>query len=283
MRIGSDAHKELFCRWFIETHRAYEPDDLPWPELDETSIARLRAVPIWCNALAVEKRAGKLVAGFAQTQSDPLLREALAVQGIEEDRHGRILANMLERYGLSVPEERLSYEATERCFTEFGYKECLDAFLGFGAFRLARNANFLPESFMSVFVDFMSEETRHIVFFVNWIAYQRAQRKEPFLQQAYNTALGYLRAVRVLTSTVNGATSDAGFMGGGDVFGDLSPINFVRTCLRENDLQMAQFNSGLLVPQVIPTLARVALCVMDVADRVHEAAHSGNGASAGIK
>ena len=42
MRIGSDAHKELFCRWFINTHRAYEPEDLPWPELDDASIARLR-------------------------------------------------------------------------------------------------------------------------------------------------------------------------------------------------------------------------------------------------
>ena len=277
MRIGSDAHKELFCRWFIHTHRSYEPEDLPWPELDEDSIARLRAVPIWSNALAVEKRAGRLVTGFAQTQSDPLLREALAVQGIEEDRHGRILANMLERYGLSVPEERLPYETTERCFTDFGYKECLDAFLGYGAFRLARDANFLPESFMSIFVDFMGEETRHIVFFVNWMAYERARRNEPFLRQAYDTALGYFRAVRVLTSTVEGATSDTGFMGGGGAFGDMSPANFLRTCLHENDLQMAQFNSGLLVPRVIPTLARFALGLIDAADRVHEVAHSGNG------
>ena len=277
MRIGSQAHKELFCRWFIDTHRSYEPEDLPWPELDEASIARLRAVPIWSNALAVEKRAGRLVGGFAQTQDDPLLREALAVQGLEEDRHGRILANMLERYGLSVSEEHLSYETTEQCFTDFGYKECLDAFLGYGAFRLARDANFLPESFLSIFVDFMSEETRHIVFFVNWISYERARRKEPLLRQAYNTAAGYLRAVRVLTSTVEGATNDAGFMGGGEAFGDMSPVNFLNTCLRENDLQMAQFNSGLLVPRVIPTLARIALGVIDAADRVHKAAHSANG------
>jgi hypothetical protein len=274
MRIGSDAHKELFCRWFIETHRRYEPDDLPWPDLDEASVERLRAVPIWGNALAVEKRAGRLVGGFASTQDDPLLQEAIALQGAEEDRHGRILATMLERYGLTVQEKRMPYDNTERCFIEFGYRECVDAFLGYGAFRLARDAQFLPESFMSIFVDFMGEETRHVVFFVNWISYARARRGEPVFHQAYDTALGYLNAFRVLASTVKGANSDSGFMGGGEAFVDMSVADFLRTCVRENDLQMRQFNSGLLVPRVIPTLARIALAVVDVADRVHQFAHN---------
>ncbi len=275
MRIGSDAHKELFCRWFIETHREYEPEDLPWPELDESSLKRLRAVPIWSNALAVEKRAGRLVTGFAATQDDPLLREAIALQGVEEDRHGRILAHMLARYGLTVHEEQIAYDTSERCFIDFGYKECLDAFLGYGAFRLARDANFLPESFMSVFIDFMGEETRHIVFFVNWIAYARARRGEPLFRQAFDTALGYLRAFRALTNTVRGANGEDGFMGGGDAFGDMSAANFLRTCVRENELQMARFNSGLLVPRVIPTLARMALGVIDIAGKFHEFPHNG--------
>ncbi|MBV8638294.1 MAG: ferritin-like domain-containing protein [Candidatus Eremiobacteraeota bacterium] len=280
MRIGSDEHKTLFCRWFIDTHRRYAPEDLPWPELDQASLDRLRAVPIWSSALAVEKRAGKLVTGFASTQSDPLLREAIALQGVEEDRHGRILATMLDRYGLTVEEEQLPYDTSERCFIEFGYKECLDAFMGYGAFRLARDAQFLPEPFMSIFVDFMHEETRHIIFFVNWISYQRAQRGEPLVKQAFDTVTGYLKAFRVLTSTVQGANGDSGFMGGGDAFGDMSVANFLRTCVRENDLQMGQFNSGLLRPWVIPALARTALGVIHAADRVHYVAHeTKNGAT----
>jgi hypothetical protein len=29
MKIGSEAHKELFCRTFLEGHRCYEPAELP--------------------------------------------------------------------------------------------------------------------------------------------------------------------------------------------------------------------------------------------------------------
>ena len=277
MQIGSDEHKELFCRWFIDTHRAYEPEDLPWPELDQESLERLRSVPIWSHALAVENRAGELVTGFAETQNDPLVREAIALQGIEEDRHGKILGTMMERYGLAVEPITLPFDTREETFVEFGYKECLDAFMGYGAFRLARDAKFMPDSFLSIFVDFMGEETRHIVFFVNWIAYQRARQNRALLSRLSGTALGYLRAFQVLASTVNRANNGSGFMGGGEAFGDLSAMNFLRTCLRENDLQMRQFNSGLLRPMVIPTIARIALAVMYAADGVHRFAHAGEG------
>lgn len=275
MQIGSDEHKELFCRWFIDTHRVYEPEDLPWPELDQASLDRLRSVPIWSHALAVEHRAGELVTGFASTQEDPLVREAIAVQGIEEDRHGRILGTMMERYGLTVEPIHLPFDTREETFVEFGYKECLDAFMGYGAFRIARDAEFMPEPFLSIFVDFMAEETRHIVFFVNWIAYQRARQNLPLLSRISGTALGYLRAFGVLAGTVKSANNDSGFMGGGEAFGDLSPMNFLRICLRENDKQMGQFNSGLLRPRVIPTMARVVLGSMYAAEVIHRFAHAG--------
>lgn len=45
MYIGSNEHKELFCR--------------------------LRAIPIWTMALEVEIGAGDMLAGFAKTVSDP--------------------------------------------------------------------------------------------------------------------------------------------------------------------------------------------------------------------
>jgi len=58
VRIGSEEHKELFCGTFIKSHLAYEPRELPWPELDDVSLARLRAIPIWSIALQVELNAG---------------------------------------------------------------------------------------------------------------------------------------------------------------------------------------------------------------------------------
>lgn len=102
MKIGSDEHKELFCRSFIESHRAYDPREWPWPQLDDLSLARLRAIPIWTLALEVELGAGEMLGGFARTERDPLVREALDLQGYEEDRHGRILQCLIERYTLPV-------------------------------------------------------------------------------------------------------------------------------------------------------------------------------------
>ena len=101
MQIGSNEHKELFCRSFMDSHRAYDPQDWPWPELDELSLARLRAIPIWTLALEVELGAGEDARRtMRRPRRDPLVRQALELQGYEEDRHGRILQCMVERYGL---------------------------------------------------------------------------------------------------------------------------------------------------------------------------------------
>jgi hypothetical protein len=37
--VGSAAHKERFCRQFVASHRPYDPDRLPWPELDAAASA----------------------------------------------------------------------------------------------------------------------------------------------------------------------------------------------------------------------------------------------------
>ena len=268
LRIGSDEHKELFCRWFIDTHRDYDPSDWSWPGLDERALARLRAVPIWGSALQAEIRAGALVARFSQTLSDPLIREATALQGLEEERHARIFASMAEWYGLNTDAEPQPVEDTARAFLDFAYKECLDAFLGFGAFRLARDTNFLPDNFLSMFTGFMTEETRHIVFFVNWIAYERIRRKRgAAVFQAGATAVGYVRALRLLLTAVGSANNDSGFMGDSDAFGGITLRRYLETCLHENELQMAAFDPRLLRPRVLPAIAQLILGLMSMGER----------------
>ena len=71
--------------------------------------------------------------------------------------------------GLDAPEQPLEALPAdiEKAFIDFGFGECLDSFLGFGAFKFARQAGFLPESMFEIFDTLMFEETRHIVFFVN--------------------------------------------------------------------------------------------------------------------
>ena len=62
----------------------------------------------------------------------------------------------------------------ETRFKDFGFGECMDSFLGFGVFKIAMQSQFLPKEMFAIFETLMYEETRHIVFFVNWMAYTQA-------------------------------------------------------------------------------------------------------------
>jgi hypothetical protein len=273
MRLGSTEHKELFCRFFINTHEAYEPRELPWPELDEHSLDILRSIPVWSMALQVEVNAGATLAHFAQSQTDPLIQQAIRLQGYEEDRHGRMLATLIERYSLDGKADPPAPYGGRQAFIDFGYNECLDSFFGFGVFRIARQVQLLPEALTSLFARVLYEEARHIVFFVNWITYERCVRGygAPPLQ-VVPTAIGYLRALKKTMGRA-GATnaSDKGMAAVGDIFKDLTIQRFLNACLDENVMHMASFDPRLLRPRVIPALARGAVSVADAIDGIRAA------------
>lgn len=276
MRIGSNEHKELFCRSFVESHRPYDPQEWPWPQLDEVSLARLRAIPIWTLALEVELGAGETLGKFAETERDPLVREALELQGYEEDRHGRILQCLVDRYGLRVMPNVPKKHPTRGAFMAFGYNECVDSFAGFGIFRLARDARILPEALASLFSRVLVEEARHIVFFVNWTAWDRTRRglRGP-LMQAIPALASYCAAIasKVKDGTRIQAEKRPDDQPDlfGDVLKDLTAAKFVRACVEENDRYMASFDPRLIRPRVIPTLGRVALAAIEAIDRIRAA------------
>ena len=91
-----------------------------------------------------------------------------------------------------------------RAFADFGYGECLDAFLGFGVFKIARRSGFLPEPMFAIFDTLMHEENRHIVFFVNWMAWEQARRGRgaPWLRCGGRGAAIICRAIGRLLGTV---------------------------------------------------------------------------------
>jgi len=252
--IGSEAHKQLFCRTFMESHEPYEPANLPWPGLDEQSLRKLRALPIWPMALQAETNAGAMVSGFAATIADPTIRQAIELQGFEEARHGRLIATMVERYGLGAVAQPPQLEPTERAFIHFGYCECLDSFLGFGGYRLARELEFMPNDLIALFSRVLWEEARHIVFFVNWIAYERVQRGYGgTLMQAVATAIGYVRALvdRILSGreVTESATEPVELP-------NVGLLQLLRAGVSENERLMAQFDPRLLRPRVVPGFAQ---------------------------
>jgi len=268
MKIGSEEHKEHFCRHFLATHRRFDPATLAWPDLDEAALGRLCAIPFWQEVLYTERRAGAIVAAYAATIADPLVREAVTLQGLEEARHAELLRVMIRRYGIAAEERPLDKPVNSdlhRAFADFGYGECLDSFLGFGVFKIARRSGFLPEPLFEIFDVLMREETRHIVFFINWMAWQEAVggRGARWLR-AVTAATYYSRAISRLLATIRQGrqTNDGKDFSAtqASVFLDAFTFrSFVQECYVEHERRMAEFGPDLLQPRFLPTLARVAL------------------------
>jgi hypothetical protein len=274
MRVGTEEHKLLFCNDFVASYAAFEPEDLPWPELDELSLERLRAIPVWTLALEVEISAGKMLYGFAQTEPDSLVRKALELQAYEEDRHGRLLSYMIQRYGLNAKPGEAKDPPTRDAFIDFGYNECVDSFAGFGIFKLACDARILPESLTSIFTRILVEEARHIVFFINWIAWDRFRRGYGApLVQWLPALLGYAGAIvrRVKGGAqLSGGESDGNLNLFAGVMERLTPAKFILTCLNENERYMRDVDPRLLRPRVIPAVAKFALAVIEFIERLRE-------------
>jgi hypothetical protein len=274
MKIGSDEHKERFCRQFIASHRCFDPAALAWPDLNEAELRRLRTVPFWQEVLYTERRAGAIVAAYAQTITDPVVREAVDLQGREEARHAELLRVMIRHYRIEADERPLDERAPRnlrRGFADFGYGECLDSFLGFGVFKIARRAGFLPEPLFEIFDTLMREETRHIVFFVNWMAWQEAARgRGARWLRGLTAAWYYRRAIGRLLGTVwrgrrandgkdFSATQASVFLDGFTFRG------FVEECYGEHARRMAEFDPDLLQPRFLPRLAGFALACLRLA------------------
>jgi hypothetical protein len=267
IEIGSVAHKELFCRHFKETYQDYEPERLPWPELDAPALQRLRAVPFWQEVLHTERRAGAIVAAFTETVADPVLKDAIALQGFEEARHADLLRVMIRRYGIDATEQPLEPipSDVETAFKDFGFGECVDSFLGFGVFKIARQAGFLPESMFEIFDTLMFEETRHIVFFINWMAYREVQAGRGARWRRGATALRYY--VRALKRLVGTARRGAALNDGKNFSATQASMflegftfrRFLEDCYAENARRMRAFDTGLVRPSFLPALASMAL------------------------
>jgi hypothetical protein len=210
-----------------------------------------------------------MVTRFAETIEDPEIREAVALQGYEEDRHARLIAVMLDRYAIPFTEPVLGeITPTQRAFTDFGYEECLDSFFGFGLYAIARRVRYFQDDFLSIFEGLLEEEARHITFFVNWIAHERARRGiHASLLGGFAGILDYGHALRRLKDTfAAGDMAQTGFgaAGADKIFEEMTPARFLEACLAENRRVMSRLDRRLLQPRLIPRLATAALGALRV-------------------
>lgn len=264
VRVGSEAHKKLFCQFFIESHVVFDPAAIAWPRLQEEDLARLRSLPFWEQAVTTERQTALTIQAWAAHESDPLLQRAIALQGVEEQRHAALLEGFVAHYGLAVLSAASPQGPgdAEWAFLRTGYSECFDAFFTFALFAIARDSGFFPSALVQLFEPIMQEEARHILFFVNWEAYRQARQpwwRRP--RQLWRGAYGRGAQMWYRLRMAQGLRQSGDFTVKGHqaLPTALSPRQFLQLCLDENARRLGLYDTRLLRPRLAPTLAR-ALC-----------------------
>ena len=270
--VGSEAHKAAFCRMLLDTHNPYKPSIIDWPALDDAARERLVNLPIWDIAVQTEGKARLRVLSYAKRIDDRLLQQAIELDGFEEGRHKEVLSNLVQAYGIRLPPEPeyLPPRDPEWAFMVTGYSECIDSFFAFGLFALAKRSGFFPAALVDTFEPVMQEEGRHILFFVNWVAWHKC--KLPLWRRAFFMAkvvavwlfliwerIGIVRGVRSDGGWA-AATQDNNFtLTGSKAVGavDLSVAGLIDVCLAENDRRLAGYDPRLVRPNFVPRLMRL--------------------------
>jgi hypothetical protein len=265
--IGSEAHKSLFCRMLLDTFNPYKPAIIDWPALSEAERARLVSLPIWDIAVATEGKAKLRVLSYGERVADPLLAEAIRLNGFEEGRHKEVLANLVAAYGIVLGEEPpyLAPRDAEWAFMVTGFSECIDSFFAFGLFEAARLSGYFPPELVDTFEPVMQEECRHILFFVNWVAWHRRTLRwwqRPIFAARVLAVWAFLVWERVQTARSVGGGNNFTVTGHESMGIDLDAAGLMRLCLAENDRRLQGYDARLLRPTVMPRLVRLVLRFM---------------------
>ena len=258
----------------LDTHNPYKPSIIDWPMLDAEARKRLVSLPIWDIAVQTEGKARQRVLSYAAVIEDPLLRRAVELDGFEEGRHKEVLANLVAAYGISLapePEYRRPRDP-EWAFMVTGFSECIDSFFAFGLFALAKRSAFFPPALVDTFEPVMQEEGRHILFFVNWVAWHKRNlswpRRPLFAAKVLAVwillvweRIGIARGVGNTGDGSPAAAQDNNFtLTGSKAVGavDLSVAALIDVCLEENERRLSGYDFRLLRPNFVPRLLRFA-------------------------
>jgi hypothetical protein len=266
IRYGSDEHKRLFCKTLLDTFNPYKPAVIDWPKLDKETENRITSLPIWDIAVQTENRAGLYVQSYADLVSDPLLKKAVELNGYEEKRHRHVLSNLVEAYGIKLAPEP-AYERPkdpEWAFMVTGYSECIDSFFAFGLFDAAKRTGYFPPELVDTFEPVVHEEGRHILFYVNWVAWWRRNMpiwRRPWFELKVLAVWVFLIYERLgIASDVSNGTQDNNFtMNGAQQLGaDIDVGQLIDVCLKENDRRLGIYDARLKRPRFVPFMARLA-------------------------
>jgi hypothetical protein len=151
-----------------------------------------------------------------------------------------------------------------------GYSECIDSVFGFGLFALARDSGFFPPELVDTFEPVMREEGRHILFFVNWVAWHRRTMpwwRRPWFQLkiiAVWIALIWERIDMAKGMGDNPRARDNNFTlhGSKELGVEVTFSELAALCLAENARRLAPYDARLIRPRLVPAMLRLALALI---------------------
>ncbi len=269
LRMGSEEHKRSFCNVLLGFFNPYKPAVIAWPALPPDAEKRLTSLPFWDIAVHTEGYASVRMQTMADSVKDPLIKEAIAMNAFEEGRHKHVLHNMLNFYAIPLATEP-AYVAPrdpEWKFICTGYGECFDSFFAFGLFKMAKDSGFFPPELVDVFEPIVQEEARHILFFVNWVAYTAANK--PLLPRLWFRMrcmaalfMGGMGRMSLAGAANKGhGTAENNFVvtSGETLTVGLTPRRLIEVALAENTTRMSPYDPRLPRPEIMPFIARLAL------------------------
>lgn len=271
IRPGDRLHLDMLTRALLDTFNPYRPAVIPWPRLDEEARARLIGLPIWNIAVQTEGRARLRILSYSRIVQDEALRDALELMGFEEGRHKEVLSHLVAAYGIELePEpEYVEPRDAEWGFMVTGYSECIDSFFAFGLFEVARRSGYFPPALVETFEPVIQEEGRHILFFVNWVAWHKANMplwRRPWFFLKTLWVWSFLIRERIgLARDVSGGPSNVNFTvsrSASLAADELDTAELMEICLAENDRRLSGYDRRLLRPTMVPRLTRLALSLL---------------------
>jgi hypothetical protein len=272
--IGSDAHKQACAQMFRETFNPYKPSIIDWPKLTPEARDRLVNLPIWDIAVQTEGKARLRMLSYAHSLADPDWHDAIELNGWEEGRHKVVLSNLVQAYGIKLAKEPpyVTPRDTEWAYLVTGFSECIDSFFAFGLFELAKRSGFFPMELVDTFEPVIQEETRHILLFANWVAWQRKTMpwwRRPWFELRVAAVWVFLGWERIGIARgmdegdgKAGSAQDNNFTVTGSKAVsnvDISVMELMGICLAENDRRFGGYDGRLRRPTTMPNLVRFAL------------------------
>ncbi|HEY5302234.1 MAG TPA: ferritin-like domain-containing protein, partial [Acetobacteraceae bacterium] len=135
--------------------------------------------------------------------------------------------------------------------------------------EVAKRSGFFPPELVETFEPVIQEEGRHILFFVNWVAWHKRtmplwRRPWYFLKTLGVWAFLIRERIGLARDVSAGEKENANFTvkGASSVGDDINPADLMRVCLAENDRRLGGYDPRLLRPETVPRLVRFALLFM---------------------